>query len=255
MAAESIAKIWASDLGVPSLAAAYYADKLRLNYHASGYDMDALNRALNGRPQDLLETWMRELGWQSEASHGRTVAPIKQLAAWFIVKYGADQKVVHRYLLPFLEEVSVYFDPMSISRRQAVWTEISMAINLHRPRIIIAHSLGSVAAYETLWHYPRLEVELLITVGSPLAFPDRIFPLLQPPPIDNKGSKPPGVRRWINIADPGDLVAMPPGLAEYFCHVDLDIEVSAGLFFTHKASSYLATKTLRDIVRNHLQLS
>lgn len=115
-----------------------------------------------------------------------------------------------------------------------------------------ALGVGSVATYEALWAYPRLAVELLITVGSPLAMPDRIFPRLQPAPIDNQGDRPPGARRWVNIPDPADLVALPRQLGTRFQRVASDLEAPAGPLFTHKASAYLSTEVLRGIVAQHL---
>ena len=79
--------------------------------------------------------------------------------------------------------------------------------------VVIAHSLGSVVTYETLWAHPQQRVDLLITLGSPLAMPDVIFDKLHPVPEHRKGQRPPGVRRWINIAEPGDVIAIPRPLA------------------------------------------
>lgn len=254
-AASDLARDWAKALGVAedSVAAAYYADQLRLGYHSTDADLDALDAALSGVPRKLLTAWMRELGWIDTAAHGRALAPLRQLASWFVMRYGADQAVVQQYFAPLLKEVALYFDPAHPGRRQAVRTTIGSAISLHKPRVVIAHSLGSVATYEALWVYPRLPVELLVTIGSPLAFPDRIFPLLQPRPIAGHGERPPRVRRWVNIADPADLVALPRGLATYFYGVDQDLETAAGPLFTHKAKAYLETPTLRGVVLDHLR--
>ncbi|GLZ38743.1 hypothetical protein Acsp05_23670 [Actinokineospora sp. NBRC 105648] len=44
-------------------------------------------------------------------------------------------------------------------------------IQAHQPDVVIAHSLGSVVAYEALWN-SGATVDLLITLGSPLALPN-----------------------------------------------------------------------------------
>lgn len=49
-------------------------------------------------------------------------------------------------------------------------------------RIVIAHSLGTAAAYEALHAHPELQVDLLVTLGSPLDLPGAVFGRLQPPP-------------------------------------------------------------------------
>jgi pimeloyl-ACP methyl ester carboxylesterase len=195
---------------------------------------------------------MRSHGWREEPTQGWALAPIRQLASWWVQRYGLDHGIVDRFLSAFLREVVLYFDLLNPTRRHAVRTEVATAISAHRPRIVIAHSLGSVVTYETLWAYPLLRVELLITIGSPLALPDRIHPVLQPPPINGKGRRPPGVRRWINISDPADLVAIPAGLANHFHHVDADLVVPAGPMFTHAATAYLSSQRLHDVITTHL---
>ncbi|WP_410663481.1 serine peptidase [Amycolatopsis sp. lyj-84] len=247
----SLGRKWSESLGMASVAAAYYAHHLRLD-HQGGDDLDLLDRTLGGAPAELLAGWMRKLGWGDEAAQGRALAPIRQLASWWVRRFGVESRVVDQFLGTFLGEVVRYFDPYNPFRRQAVRTEVATAMSSHRPRIVIAHSLGSVVAYETLWAYPTLRVELLVTVGSPLALPDRIHPLLQPTPIGGMGRRPPGVRRWVNIADPADLVAIPAGLAGHFHEVDADMTIPAGPLFTHAVASYLASERLRDIVHQHL---
>ncbi|MGH8909608.1 MAG: hypothetical protein ACRD0K_24740 [Egibacteraceae bacterium] len=113
-------------------------------------------------------------------------------------------------------------------------------IAVHRPRIVIAHSLGSVVAYEALWARPDPHVELLITLGSPLAMPDVVFDRLDPAPNGGRGARPPGVARWVNLADPGDLIAIPRPLTRRFARVDADDERSIHAFAFHRVARYLA---------------
>jgi hypothetical protein len=83
-------------------------------------------------------------------------------------------------------------------------------------KVVIAHSLGTVIAYQVLCTRPDLQVDL-ITLGSPLGDPNMVFPLLQPPPVDGQGVWPAGVARWTNVAAEGDLAtAACPRLAEAF---------------------------------------
>lgn len=83
-------------------------------------------------------------------------------------------------------------------------------------KVIIAHSLGTVIAYQVLCTRPDLEVDL-ITLGSPLGDPNMVFDLLQPPPVDGQGVWPAAVRRWTNVAAEGDLATKAcPRLSERF---------------------------------------
>ena len=66
-----------------------------------------------------------------------------------------------------LDQVGRYLD--DDARRAAVIRRVSTVIlAAPRPRVVIAHSLGSLVAWDLLAD-PRIEVDLLITAGSPLA--------------------------------------------------------------------------------------
>jgi hypothetical protein len=83
-------------------------------------------------------------------------------------------------------------------------------------RILIGHSLGSVVAYEYLCRYQPPGIEVLVTLGSPLGIPNVIFNRLSPTPGEAGGEWPAAVRRWVNVADPDDVVALRKQLAELF---------------------------------------
>ena len=68
---------------------------------------------------------------------------------------------------------------------------------------VVAHSLGTVVAYETLALHPEWDVAGLVTMGSPLGGP-RILDLLEPGPVDGRGRFPAGTRSWVNIRNADD---------------------------------------------------
>lgn len=76
--------------------------------------------------------------------------------------------------------------------------------------IVVAHSLGSVAAYEVLQEIDQPVA--LLTLGSPLGMSTVFYERLtvQPPHV------PPTVTAWTNLADPDDLIATHLDLAPYF---------------------------------------
>ena len=111
--------------------------------------------------------------------------------------------------------------------------------------MVLAHSLGSVVTYETLWHNDDLEVDLLVTLGSPLALPHAVFPRLDPAPSDGVGCRPPNVKRWVNIADVGDLVAIPAGgVPRRFTGVAADHASVIHAFDFHLVANYLGCAPL-----------
>jgi len=111
-------------------------------------------------------------------------------------------------------------------------------------RVIVAHSLGSVVAYEALCAHPRWPVRALVTVGSPLGIRNLIFDRLLPVPIpagdgDLRGVWPGAVREWTNIADTGDIVALVKDLRPLFGPQVRGCVVNNGAK-AHDVSPYLA---------------
>ncbi|WLW51315.1 alpha/beta hydrolase [Streptomyces sp. YU58] len=112
-------------------------------------------------------------------------------------------------------------------------------------RVVVAHSLGSVVAYEALCEHPEWPVTDFVTVGSPLGL-SLIFNRLSPLPREGKGAWPGGVARWTNLTDPGDIVAVVNELAPRFGAV-VDESLDNGSA-PHSLTRYLlAKKTGRAI--------
>jgi pimeloyl-ACP methyl ester carboxylesterase len=83
-------------------------------------------------------------------------------------------------------------------------------------RVVIGHSLGSVVTYEYLARFSPPQVELLVTLGSPLGIPNLVFERLTPAPARGVGVWPGQVGRWVNVAEPDDVVALRKQLAPLF---------------------------------------
>jgi hypothetical protein len=79
-----------------------------------------------------------------------------------------------------------------------------------------SNSLGSVVVYEYLARYRPPQVELLVTLGSPLGIPNLVFERLTPAPTGAVGVWPGGVAGWVNVADADDHVALRKQLAPLF---------------------------------------
>lgn len=224
------------DHGVQAVIA-YYAHQLATDTTQGTGDPEHLSEP----EQQMLLRWAHQLGAPPEVAQGRLAAPARAAANWIARRFGLDHTVVRLLVTTFCREVHLYLsDP---TRRDAVRTTVADTIAAHQPAVVIAHSLGSVVTHETLWAHPELQIDLLITLGSPLALPDIVFPKLHPAPEHGKGHRPPGVRRWINIADPGDFIAIPHSLARYFQGIDTDLTTPIGVFDTHKVTGYLACPT------------
>jgi hypothetical protein len=109
-------------------------------------------------------------------------------------------------------------------------------------KVVVAHSLGSVVAYEVLAAASAdLGVTTLVTLGSPLGIPNVIFDRLAPPPQNGQGAWPPCLDRWHNVADPGDVVALVKELSPLFGGDVTDWLVHNGAK-AHDAKPYLTAE-------------
>ncbi|MEU6287361.1 hypothetical protein [Streptomyces sp. NPDC046988] len=93
-------------------------------------------------------------------------------------------------------------------------------------RVVVAHSLGSIVAYEALCSMPVHDVRSFVTLGSPLGIPNLIFDRVDPRPERGVGRWPgePSSTAWTNIADARDVVALVKDLRPSFgpavsCHL------------------------------------
>ncbi|MBA2324343.1 MAG: hypothetical protein H0V92_10150, partial [Pseudonocardiales bacterium] len=225
---------------------AYYAHHLGADTAQGAADPEHLTES----EQRMLLSWADTLGAPAEVAQGRLAAPARAAADWIARRFGLDNRMVGLLVATFCREVGSYLaEP---DRRHAVRDTVACTIREYQPAVVLAHSLGSVVAYETLWAHPDLRVELLLTLGSPLALPEVVYSRLDPAPIGGKGQRPPGVRRWINIADPGDFIAIPRGLPDYFDGIDADLSTPIGVFNFHKVTGYLSCATTAAAVATQL---
>jgi pimeloyl-ACP methyl ester carboxylesterase len=174
--------------------------------------------------QDLLFSWWeraattdpRVIG-PDERTLGRTPRSVKAALralsnARFLSGLG-DQM-----LLGALRQVRQYATDPQI--RQAAISRVTDLVN-PETRVIVAHSLGTVVAYEALCANPSPQVRALVTLGSPLGIRGLIFDRLIPAPKRDKfgaikGDWPGGISEWTNIADDGDIVALVEDLRPLF---------------------------------------
>ncbi|MEU6065875.1 MULTISPECIES: hypothetical protein [Streptomyces] len=110
-----------------------------------------------------------------------------------------DLKQVRRYLL-------------DEGLREAARGRVEEAIGPDT-RVVVAHSLGSVVAYEALCARTDHRVRALVTIGSPLGM-RMIYERLLPEPGGWPGDA--STLRWTNVVDEGDVVAAVRDLSLFF---------------------------------------
>ncbi|MFF0430803.1 alpha/beta hydrolase [Streptomyces sp. NPDC004327] len=89
-------------------------------------------------------------------------------------------------------------------------TRVADCLDPDGPNIVVAHSLGTVVALETLHEHPA-DIALFVTLGSPLGIRGAVHPRVRPHPL----ATPATVGRWLNFWDRDDLVAARPVLEDF----------------------------------------
>ncbi|WP_433332880.1 hypothetical protein [Spirillospora sp. CA-294931] len=247
-ATDAISAAWARALTEGTDASA----DLRVCFYAHQLDRGAAQSAddaalLEDGAQDVLIAWADLLNAGAAHAQGGRTARARAAADWLSARYP---DLARRSVLAFCRELHTY--QSARARRDAIIGSLRGALLEHRPEVLVAHSLGSVVAYEALWSEPAVELDCLITLGSPLAMPGVVFDRLSPSPDAGRGMRPPGVRRWLNFADVGDIVAVPPRLSGRFAGVEKDVELSVGDWQFHAVRSYLSTGEVRAALREFL---
>jgi hypothetical protein len=126
---------------------------------------------------------------------------------------------------------------------------VSAAIPGNEPIVVLAHSLGTIVAYDVLASRDDLDVRLLLTLGSPLGVGNvqrRIGDRSGPP-----ARVPDHVAVWQNRCDPLDPVALEPTLADEFLPAgfvqDGLVDNEVGLA-NHDLTGYVSTPEVRALI-------
>jgi hypothetical protein len=141
---------------------------------------------------------------------GRTTV---QIMLTRLVRTPTLAKVAQRTFIGNLKQVTAFLTSTSV--KEDVLARLDDVID-EDTRLLVGHSLGSVVAYEYLCRYRPPGVKLLVTLGSPLGIRNIIFDKLTPSPANGTGAWPGTVTAWVNVADPGDIVALRKDLASLF---------------------------------------
>lgn len=157
--------------------------------------------------------------------------------------------VLDRALIGALKQMTGYFSDAAV--RSEVRARLAARIT-PETRVLVAHSLGSVVAYETLCderHHGAWDIHSLVTLGSPLGMRALVLDRLEPAPASRRAAWPKPVRAWTNIADAADVVAVVRELRHAYGDGVTDVPVHNGSHM-HDATRYLtAVETGRAIAR------
>ncbi|MGP3966960.1 hypothetical protein [Streptomyces sp. 6N223] len=228
------------------VAMAFYGDVFRPPGHrAIGVPELTAEDITDPVERDLLLAWWEHAAEQEPAVPGprdRTRLRTPHLAqrALNALSHSAFfAGLSERLMIASLRQVRRYLTEPAT--REAVRERLA-ALVTDDTRVIVAHSLGTVVAYETLSAHPEWRDTALVTLGSPLAIPNIVFDRLIPAPADGRARWPGSVTHWTNIADRGDVVALIKTLAPHFGPPDVrDVLVHNGAK-AHDVRPYLTAR-------------
>lgn len=136
----------------------------------------------------------------------------------FLIRHIANERMelhlrdLHRYLRNK--------NDIADHARQMLKIPLRAAHEAGRPTLLLAHSMGSVIAYDALWQMSHedddeLRVDLFATMGSPLG-QRYIQKRLLGAARAGERRYPHNIYRWVNLSAVGDLTAIDPTLADDF---------------------------------------
>jgi hypothetical protein len=177
----------------------------------------------------------------------------------------------------FFKDLDIYLTQKCIEENKSdclakdiIRDRVTDALKRHKRKdiLLIAHSMGTIVTYEVLIQSEEeLEIDSLITIGSPLGVPfifDKLKNELSIDPEDsNKLRTPENIKTgWINLADTEDKVAQSDDLREIFksnsnaveptSHLVINDYQSEGIENPHKSFGYLRTPELAYIIDDFL---
>ncbi|MER7873251.1 hypothetical protein ABTY63_06750 [Streptomyces solisilvae] len=235
---------------------AFYGDVFRPAGHRGlgAPELDASD-VQDGLERELLLQW-----WQSASereTHVADPAARARLRTPHLVQRALDALshssffagLSERMMIASARQVRRYFTEPDL--RSGIRDRIAQRVT-RETEVIVAHSLGTVAAYETLHALPDCPNLTLVTLGSPLAVRNLIFDRLTPRPVNGLARWPAPVKHWTNIADAGDVVALAKELAPSFGHRVRDLRVHNGSE-AHDVRPYLTARETGQAIAEALR--
>ncbi|WP_328912116.1 MULTISPECIES: hypothetical protein [unclassified Streptomyces] len=229
----SLAAAKSHDLIARALVSAY----IRLREEAAGGvivaadDRDALARALT----DALGGVALGVGSRARG------------AAWTTAQYAARPYLRRRrdklldLATPAAGDILVYQ-----ARGKALRRFIAERVRaVEGPVVLLGHSLGGIASFETLLTESLPQVELVVTVGSQVPYLHGLDALATHrlgAPLPERFRA-----RWLNLHDPVDLLSYPA--APYFGSRVVDVQVDTREPFPRAHSAYWTTRAVYEAVR------
>ena len=195
-----------------------------------------------GASRGALDSWLQEMAYVADAVvQGEAQPPSAEEALPLprSARVAISRTLVKR---TFVDVYAYFFGAEGEAIRGRLRSTLA---EVDGPVLVIAHSLGSIIAYDVLREAGSArEVPLLVTVGSPLGVTEIQDLVTTPLRV------PDGVAAWRNVADGRDLVALDRTLRPEYAPAEriTDFLVVNDNDNHHGIREYLSTAPVRDAV-------
>lgn len=226
----------------------YWADVM---YDAYDTEPDLYHEASPGELKRYKDHWMDHLRAQVLDFGGDVIDSMKKL-------FGMDRTADGVLEMKLKDLYQYYHDK---AKRETLRGRLKTVVKSQRNKriMVVAHSMGSIVAYDVLRELgredPTLSVEHLVTIGSPLGMPHVKYKIMEESALVRTPSI---VRRWSNLADRRDPVAMDIYLRDDYeangggIRVEDDLVMNDWSGIHHKSYGYLRTPEFTDLVKSFI---
>jgi len=191
----------------------------------------------------------------------------------FTINYSSINDFIIRH---FFNDLEAYYNGFCERQgeqcriRTAICSDLANLLKRHRRKkiLLIAHSMGSIIAYEVLTQYaPETPIDTFVTMGSPLGMPV-IKSKIMAEAVKNHAQKielktPENVRsNWYNLSDLKDRIAFNYKLGDDFTENSRQVRPTDKIVVNHyefmgeknphKSYGYLQTPELAEIISEFL---
>jgi hypothetical protein len=224
-------------------------------YSPEGKIERAKPEPLQKRIRDYLEKQMDKLLLNKDLTIN-----FSSISDFIIHHFFHDLEIYYSYNLPD-ENRSNYL------AREAIRENLAEILRRHKNDeiLLIAHSMGSIVAYDVLTRIvPDINIDTFVTCGSPLGIPVIMHKIRSEQEyIDQPLSVPENItRRWYNLSDLGDRVAINYNLADDYHKNSKGISIIDKQVHNtyqygnkknpHNAYGYLRTPEMSEIIHTFL---
>ncbi len=172
--------------------------------------------------------------------------------------FGIDA-LAEKVLKSKLKDLYRYYEKENIRNELRGRLRQAILDNRDKRLMVVAHSMGSIIAYDVLRELGRIDATLsvdhFVTIGSPLGLPHVKHKIMEENPLVRTPSI---VKKWSNLADRRDPVALDVHLRDDYeenyagVRVNDDLVMNDWGGISHKSYGYLRTPEFSDLLKNFI---